>query len=137
MATLDANGFEERLRSYLLESSEEAREVRVGEKEVSEHAAIVARYADLFTRDQHAALRDAADDAPEGDERERLERLREACAGGVISLELAEAYDELQNAVLAERVEFQGELLPLRSAQAQLALLEGYRERDELGRLTG
>ena len=137
MASLAPAGFEERLRTYVRESSEEAREVRVGEKEVSEHAAIVARYADLFTRDQHAALAEAAPSAPEGDERERLERLREACAGGVISLELAEAYDELQNAVLAERVEFQGESLPLRSAQAQLALIEEYGARDELGRLTG
>ena len=33
------------------------RAVRVGEKETSEQAAIVARYADLFTREQHAALR--------------------------------------------------------------------------------
>src|SRR5215211_1060196 len=111
MATLDANGFEERLRSYLLESSEEAREVRVGEKELSEHAAIVARYADLFTREQHAALDDELASAS-GDERERLVRLREACGGGVVSLELAEDYDALQNAILSTRVEFRGESLP-------------------------
>jgi hypothetical protein len=136
MASLAPADFEERLRTYVRESSEESREVRVGEKEVSEHAAIVARYADLFTREQHAALREAAGAAAQGDERERLERLREACEGGLISLELAAAYDELQNAVLAERVEFRGESLPLRSAQAQLALLDDYAARDELGTLT-
>ena len=44
--------FEEQLQRYLYERSEEGRAVRVGEKEVSEQAAIVARYADLFSRDQ-------------------------------------------------------------------------------------
>jgi hypothetical protein len=127
--------FEERLRSYLRESSEEARAVRVGEKEVSEHATIVARYADLFTRIQHEALESAAE-AASGDQHERLLRLREACGSGIISLELAQAYDELQNAILAARVEFDGEALPLRSAQAKVALLDAYAEREELGRLT-
>jgi len=128
--------FEERLRSYLLESSEEARAVRVGEKETSEHAAIVARYADLFTREQHAALAEATGAAP-ADEHERLLRLRESAAGGVISLALAEAYDELQNKLLAARVEFDGESLPLRSAQARIALIDDYARREELGRLAG
>ena len=108
--------------------------MRVGEKEVSEHAAIVARYADLFTREQHEALREAEAGAS-GDEHERLLRLREACAGGIASLELAEAYDELQNAMLAERVEFRGESLPLRTAQAQVAVLDDYADREELGTL--
>ena len=44
--------FEERLEKYLFERSEEARAVRVGEKETSEQAEIVKRYADLFTRAQ-------------------------------------------------------------------------------------
>jgi hypothetical protein len=130
----EAARFEERLRSYLRESSEEARAVRVGEKEVSEHAKIVERYADLFTRSQHEALREAEEAAAE-DERERLLRLREACAGGIASLQLAEAYDELQNAILAARVEFRGEELPLRSAQAKVAVLDGYTDREELGRI--
>jgi hypothetical protein len=133
---MTADRFEERLRSYLRESSEEARAVRVGEKEVSEHAAIVARYADLFTREEHRALADA-EAAANGEERERLLRLKEACAGGIVSLELAEAYDELQNAMLAERVEFGGEELPLRAAQAKVAVLTGYADREELGRLAG
>jgi hypothetical protein len=134
MVALTADRFEERLRRYLRESSEEAREVRVGEKEVSEHAAIVARYADLFTREQHAALDQAASGAS-GEDGERLVRLREACAGGIVSLELAEAYDELQNAILAERIGFRGETLPLRSAQAKVAVLGDYGEREELGGL--
>ena len=131
--TLAPDRFEERVRSYLLESSEEARAVRVGEKEVSEHAAIVARYADLFAREQRAALSEAEERAA-GEERERLLRLREACTGGIVSLELAELYDELQNAILAERVEFRGESLPLRSAQAKVAVLADYGDREELGR---
>jgi len=126
--TLDANGFEERLARFLFERSEEARAVRVGEKETSEQAAIVARFADLFTRQQLEALRDSGD--------ERLFRLQEACLGGIIVGELAEPSDRLENALLAARVEFCGEQLPLRSAQAKLALLDDYGAREELGTLT-
>ena len=112
------------------------RAVRVGEKEVSERAEIVARYAELFTRDQLAGLREAESEAGEGEERERLYRLRKTCEAGLISAELAEREDALENAILAARVEFKGEQLPLRTAQAQLAVLTGYADRDELGRLS-
>jgi hypothetical protein len=124
--------FEEQLQRYLYERSEEGRAVRVGEKEVSEQAAIVARYADLFSRDQLQALRDEEDGA--GDEqREWLYRLRKTCESGLVAAELAEKDDELENALLAARVTFKGEELPLRSALAQLAVLPDYRDRDELG----
>jgi hypothetical protein len=126
--------FEARLARYLFERSEEARAVRVGEKETSEQAAIVERYEDLFTREQHAALREA-EDAASGEERERFYRLREAAGGGVVVRELAEESDRLENAILAERAQFRGESLPLRSAQAQLALLDDYAARTELGEL--
>src|SRR5438874_2619129 len=85
--------YEERLQRYLYERSEEARAVRVGEKEVSEQAEIVARYADLFTRPQLDELR-AAEEGAEGDERELLYRLRKACEGGLIAAELAERWFE-------------------------------------------
>ena len=127
--------FEDRLAQFLFERSEEARAVRVGEKETSEQAAIVARYEDLFTREQYAELNAAEDGAPEGDARERLFRLRETCGGGLIVRELAEESDRLENDVLAARVEFKGETVPLRTAQAKLALVDDYAERDELGRL--
>ena len=55
--------YESELQRYHFERSEEGRAVRVGEKEVSEQAAIVARYADLFSREQLDALRSAEDDA--------------------------------------------------------------------------
>jgi hypothetical protein len=128
------DGFEAELARYLFERSEEGRAVRVGEKETSEQAAIVARYDDLFTREQHDALREAEEGA-RGEDRERLYRLCEAAAGGVIVRELADESDELENAILAERVEFRGESLPLRSAQARLAILDEYGARDELGEL--
>jgi hypothetical protein len=131
---LTASQFEERLARFLFERSEEARAVRVGEKETSEQAAIVARYADLFTREQHDALR-REEEATPGDE--RLFRLREACDGGIVVRELAERMDALENAILAARVDFDGEPLPLRAAQAKLALLDEYAEREELGRRTG
>jgi hypothetical protein len=124
---LGADAFEERLARFLFERSEEARAVRVGEKETSEQAAIVARYADLFTREQLDALEDSDD--------ERIFRLREACLGGIVVSELAERADKLENAILAERVGFRGESLPLRSAQAMLAVLEEYAAREELGTL--
>ena len=131
---LTATEFEARLARFLYERSEEARAVRVGEKETSEQAAIVARYADLFTREQHEALR-SEEETSRGDE--RLFRLREACEGGIVVSELAEPMDALENAILAARVEFGGETLPLRAAQAKLALLDEYADREELGRRTG
>jgi hypothetical protein len=127
--------YESRLRRYLFERSEEGRAVRVGEKEVSERAAIVARYADLFTREQLEALRQAEQATTTSDERERLYRLRKTCEAGLITGELAEREDALENAILAARVEFQDEKLPLRTAQAKLAVLTDYGERNHLGRL--
>src|SRR4051794_33067850 len=124
--------FEEQLQRYLYERSEEGRAVRVGEKEVSEQAAIVARYADLFSRDQLRALRDEEARADE-DQREWLYRLRKTCESGLIAAELAEKDDELENEILAARVDFKGEELPLRSALASLAIISDYADRDELG----
>src|SRR3954470_13625876 len=134
LTALTAVQFEERLNRYLFERSEEARAVRVGEKETSEQAEIVARYADLFSREQHESLRDEEDAAP-GRARERLSRLREACLGGIVVAELAERFDRFENEFLAARVDFRGESLPLRSAQAMLAILDEYRDRNELGDL--
>jgi hypothetical protein len=125
--------FEERLERYLFERSEEGRRVRVGEKEVSEQAAIVARYADLFTRAQLDALRAAEDAASDADERERLYRLRSTCEGGIVVAELAERSDALENAILAARIDWQGEELPLRTAQARLAVEPAYGDREALG----
>src|SRR4029079_18598845 len=132
---LSASEYESRLQRYLFERAEEGRAVRVGEKEVSERAEIVARYAELFTRDQLGALRDAEGEAGAGEDRERLYRLRKTCEAGLISGELAEREDALENAVLAARVGFKGQQLPLRTAQAQLAVLADYGDPDELGRL--
>jgi hypothetical protein len=133
-AVRDAAEYESRLQQYYFERAEEARAVRVGEKEVSEQAAIVARYRDLFSRAQIEALA-AAEGAADGDDRERLYRLRKTCEAGVISAELAEAEDALENAILGARVTFHGEELPLRSAQARLAILDAYRDREALGEL--
>lgn len=108
-AVLRPADYESRLQRYLFERAEEGRAVRVGEKEVSERAEIVARYAELFTRDQLEALRRAESGAGAGEERERLYRLRKTCEAGLISAELAEREDALENAILAARVEFRGE----------------------------
>ncbi len=129
-----ADDYEGRLQKYYFERSEEGRAVRVGEKETSEQAAIVARYSELFSRAQVEALR-AAESAAAGDERERLYRLRKTCEGGLISAELAEQEDALENAILGARVTFAGEEMPLRSAQARLAVLEAYADREALGEL--
>jgi hypothetical protein len=128
--------YEARLRQYLLERSEEGRAVRVGEKETSEQAEIVSRYVDLFSRDQLEVLWEA-ERAAEGDEREQLYRLRKVCEGGIVSAELVEREDALENAQLAARLTFRGEELPLRTAQARLAVLHEYRDREELGELHG
>jgi hypothetical protein len=126
--------YEERLSRYLFERSEEGRAVRVGEKETSEQAAIVERYRDLFSRAQLDVLHEA-ESAGGGDERELFYRLRKTCEAGLIAAELAAREDELENRLLAARVEWRGEELPLRTAQAKLAVLPGYGDRDELGAL--
>ena len=126
--------YEERLKQCLFERAEESRAVRVGEKETSEQAEIVARYADLFTRDQLDALREAEGGA-RGDEREQLYRLRKVCEGGIVAAELVEREDELENRELAARLTLREEELPLRAAQARLAILHGYSDREELGEL--
>ena len=126
--------FEAQLQRYLYDRSEEGRAVRVGEKEVSEQAAIVARYADLFSREQLQALRDEEERA-EGEQREWLYSLRKTCEGGLVAAQLAERDDELENAILAERLVFRGEEMPLRSALARLAVVDDYAQRDELGRI--
>jgi hypothetical protein len=128
--------YEAELQRYLFERAEEGRAVRVGEKEISERAEIVARYRDLFTREQLDALKDA-EAGLQGIERERVYRLRKTCEAGLVDIELSEREDAFENAVLARRIEFRGEELPLRSAQAQLAVTPGYRDREELGSLHG
>jgi hypothetical protein len=127
--------YESRLQRYMFERAEEGRAVRVGEKEVSERAEIVARYAELFTREQLEALRQAEAESVAGEERERLYRLRKTCEAGLITAELASREDALENAILAARVEFKDDQMPLRTAQARLAVLPDYGDRDELGRL--
>ena len=127
--------YEELLQRYYFERSEESRDVRVGEKEVSEQAAIVARYADLFSRAQIEVLRAAEDSAAEGEERERLYRLRKTCEAGLISASLAEQEDAIENAILGSRVTFKGEELPLRAALARLAVLDSYADREALAEI--
>ena len=128
--------YEAELRRYLFERAEEGRAVRVGEKEVSERAEIVARYRDLFTREQLEALKEA-EGGKTGVERERVYRLRKTCESGLVDIELSEREDALENAILAARVDYRGEELPLRSAQAKLAVLSTYADREELGELQG
>jgi hypothetical protein len=133
------DAFEARLARFLYERFEEARAVRVGEKQVSEQAAIVERYADLFSRAQLAALAEAehaaASDGASEDERERLYRLRKTCEGGIVAAELAGREDALENEILAAHVNWKDEQMPLRTAQARLAVLDVYGDRDELGEL--
>ena len=132
MSALDPQPFQQRLDTYLQERSEEARAVRVGEKETSEQAAIVARYADLFTREQLETLA-GAEAAASGDGREEIARLRLTCQEGIADRELAEREDALENALLAARVPWGDDELPLRSAQARLAVEPAYADRDALG----
>src|SRR4029453_2084732 len=109
--------YEAELQRYLFERAEEGRAVRVGEKEVSERAEIVARYRDLFTREQLDALKDA-ETGLNGSDRERVYRLRKTCEAGLVDIELSEREDAFENAVLAKQIEFQDEEMTLRSAQA-------------------
>src|SRR4029077_14676340 len=127
--------YEDAYEAYYAEAAEELRAVRVGEKETSEQAAIVARHADLFTQEQLEAL--SGFEAEEADtvERERLYRLRRPCEAGIVDAELAAREDELENALLAARLTFDGEELPLNAAEAKLAVLAAHAQTEELGEL--
>jgi hypothetical protein len=129
----DADAYEGRLRDLDYEMTEEGRALQVGEKQVSEQAAILERYQDLFTLDQLEALRaeEAAAAAP--DAVERLYRLRKTCENGIVGIQEAPELDAFTNAELAKEVEFGGESFPLRSAQALLPTLDGYDDRESLG----
>ena len=105
----EARGVRRRAPEVPAERSEEGR--ASGEKETSEQAAIVAKYASLFSRDQLDALREA-EAAASGEERERLYRLRKTCEGGIVAAELAEREDALENAILAARVTWGGDEPP-------------------------
>jgi hypothetical protein len=131
-APLTADAFEAALGTYLYERAEEARAVRVGEKETSEQAAVVARHRHLFTRTQLSTLVEE-EERGSGDGRERLARLRLVCEDGIVTRELAAEDDALENALLAARLVWEGEELPLRSAQARLAVEPGYVVRSALG----
>lgn len=126
--------YESRLRAYYFELGEEARVVRIGEKEVSEQAAIAARYSDLFSEEQLDALRQAETGADES-ARERVHRLRMSCQSALVFGALASLQDGLVNEELRTRVEFGGESLPVRSAKARVGVLSSYRDREELGAL--
>ena len=94
----------------------------------------MGRYADLFTPAQLEALREAEESAAV-DERERLYRLRMTCEQGLVEAVIAEDQDALENALLEARLTFDGEDLPLRSADAKLAVLPDFAQREELGEL--
>jgi hypothetical protein len=125
--------FELRLRDYLFERAEETRSVRAGLKSSSEQAAIVARYADLFSEGQLEALRESQQRETSPDGHERLHRLRKTCESGIILTRIAPEQDLLQNAELAAQVDFAGETLPLRTASARLGTLADYADRERLG----
>jgi hypothetical protein len=144
-------GYEDAYEAYYAEAAEELRAVRAGDKETSDQAAILARHADLFTQQQLDALRAAeANEAAEvahepgsvssaspatlaADGRERLYRLRRACERGIVDAELAARDDELENAILAARLTFAGAEMPLHAAEAKLAVLPDYAQREDLG----
>jgi hypothetical protein len=135
VTALAPDAFEARLRDYLLERAEETRAVRAGLKDASEQAAIVARYADLFTPEQLEVLRDAGHEEMSTDERERVYRLQKTCESGLIVTQLAPLQDALQNAELAAQVEYRGQTIPLRTASARVSTLSEYADREELGKL--
>jgi hypothetical protein len=136
-AVRTATEYENELRRYRFERMEEGRAVAVGEKETSEQAAIVERYAHLYSREQLDALQRAEREADDPDERERLYRLRKTCEAGLVAAEITEKEDELENKILAARITFRGDEMPLRTGQARLSALPEYGDREELGRLLG
>ena len=101
---------------------------------MSEQAAIVARYADLFTRDSSGRCA-----RPRTARRSGRARAPLPPAQGVRgrhpgpSSPSARTRSRTRSSPHASRS--RGEEIPLRTAQARLAVLDGYGDRDELGRI--
>ena len=122
---LDAGRLRDRA-SYVRSEAPKSRRAVRGAKERSEAAAIVAKYADLFTRYQLDLLRRGRPRTPYRTTRARAPlpfRVR-APNGGLLSRELVDMQDEVQNELLAIRIDFGGEDMPLRNAEAKPAVLD-------------
>ena len=131
MSVRTVDEFEQRLEAYAIERSEEARAVRVGEKDVSEQAAIVARYADLFSRDssRRSAMRRRA--LPRTSARRSRGSVSPARRGSSPrSSPSARTRSRTPSSRHACR---DGSELPLRAAQARLAVEPDYARRGSLG----
>ena len=122
------------LRTYAFERAEEGRAVRVGEKERSEAAAIVARYADLFTRDQLDALRAPRSLARRRRARAPLPPPEELRARAARARARPDAGRGAERAAGDPR-RLPGRSMPLRNAEAKLAVLDEYGDREELGEI--
>ena len=109
--------------------------MRVGEKETSEQAEIVRATPTSSAVEQLEALREAEEGAT-GDERELLYRLRKTCEGGLVSRRARRARGRAREPPARRSASrFKGEEMPLRNAQAQLAVLPSYADREELGEI--
>ena len=107
--------------------------MRVGEKDVSEQAAIVARYTDLFSR--RSSKRSARPRRPRPGTSASGSTASQDVRGRPLSAQLAEQDDALENAILAARVTFKGEECRCAPPQARLAVLDAYDDREQLGDL--
>ena len=101
--------------------------MRVGEKEISEQAEIVRRYADLFSREQLDALREAEEARERRRARAALPAAQDLRGRPRLGRSSPSARTSSRTACSPTRVTFKGEEMPLRNAQAQLAVLPGVR----------
>ena len=99
--------------------------MRVGEKEISEQAAIVERYADLFTRPQLEALRAAEERQRDGASASASRGCGSPARRGSSTRELDRARGRAPERDARRPRPWEGEELPLRAAQARLATAAG------------
>ena len=127
-SVLSPTEFEARLERYLFERSEEGRAVRVGEKEIvragRDRRAATPTSSAASSSTRCARPRSAA----AGDERELLYRLRKTCESGLdLGASSPSARTSSRTGCSPTRVTFHGEEMPLRNAQAKLAVLPDVR----------
>lgn len=112
------------------ELATEGRLARVGLKERQELAPIVARYRDLYSREQIAAAQQEME-AAQGERREELTRLYVALLDGYVDARVAGLNDELVSSLAAATASVDGQAYPFHTlvpAMAQSAD-SGLRER--------
>lgn len=129
---LSPDDFATAMERHFIEGADDWRKVIVGLQDESRFAEIYARHAHLYTHDQLDALAAARDAATSDVDRDRMNRLWFEAADAVASADVVQAAQDLTNARLAWRAEFDGEERSINALGALIAAEPDYDRREAI-----